>query len=285
MTTRLLILFFFALFFLQCAAQQNPSTGDASTGRPADGEGSFRYVRTFPGLAADFTVDNLGNIYILSPGGQLKKLLPNGDSAAVFNNVRKFGKVFSFDVSNPQKIILYYKDFGTIVALDRLLNNRSTLDLRTHNLLQVKAVGRAYDNNIWIFDEMEGKLKRISDEGRIIDQSADFRMLFDTMPSPSYIIDQDQRVYLYDPAAGAYIFDYYGGFQSRIPFIGWTDFNVIDKTLFGRDDKYLYRYEPSGLRLQQYAIPEFMKQAQKIMIAPNFIYLLQDGLVRTYAYR
>ena len=284
MTIRIFILFFYALFFLQGLAQ-SPAPGNMPSGDQTNEEVSFHYMRSFPDPAADFSIDNLGNIYILSPGGQLKKLLPNGDSAAIFNNVRKFGKVFSLDVSNPQKIILYYKNFGTIVVLDRLLNSRATLDLRMHNLLQVKAVGRAYDNNIWIFDDLEGKLKKISDEGRVIDQSADFRMLFDTMPSPSHIIDQDKRVYLYDPARGVYIFDYFGGFQSRIPFIGWTDFNVIDKTLFGRDDQYLYRYEPSSLRLQHYAIPGFMKQAQKILIAPGFVYLLQDGLIKTYAYR
>ncbi len=121
---------------------------------------------------------------------------------AVFNNVRRFGKVYSIDVSNPLKVLLYYKDFGTIVTLDRFLNERSTLDLRKQNLLQVRAIGQSYDNNIWIFDELEVKLKKIGDDGRIIDQSNDFRLIFDSTPSPDYIIDQDKFVYLYDSQKG-----------------------------------------------------------------------------------
>jgi hypothetical protein len=37
-----------------------------------------------------------------------------------FNNVKKFGKISTIDVSNPLKVLLYYKDFSTIVVLDSL---------------------------------------------------------------------------------------------------------------------------------------------------------------------
>jgi len=251
----------------------------------AQGDSLFHFERSYPGALVDFTVDNLGNVYLLSSGGQLKKILPNGDSAAVFNNVRKYGRVFSIDVTNPMKLLLYYKDFGTVIILDRFLNNRTTIDLRKSNFLQVKAIGQSYDNNIWIFDELENKLKKIGDDGRLIDQSADFRMIFDSTPSPDFIIDQDKFVYLYDPAKGVYIFDYYGGFKNRIPFTGWTDFTVINNQLFGRDGNTLYRYEPGTLALQQYPIPEWMKSSRKIIISPGNLYLLQDDRINVYSYK
>jgi streptogramin lyase len=144
----------------------------------------FHFVKDYRGGISDFTVDNLGNLYFVYQNGQLKKLRPNGDSLAVYNNVRKFGKLYAVDVSNPLKVLLHFKDFNTIVILDRLLNERSVLDLRKHNLLQVKAIGQSYDNNLWIFDELEVKLKKIGDDGRMIDQSNDFRQIFDSTPSP-----------------------------------------------------------------------------------------------------
>src|SRR5688572_26898835 len=84
----------------------------------------FQYLREFRGGITDFSVDNLGNIYLVYQNGQLRKLRPNGDSLAVFNNVRKFGKLHSLDVSNPLKVLLHFKDFNTVVILDRLLNER-----------------------------------------------------------------------------------------------------------------------------------------------------------------
>ena len=54
----------------------------------------FHFVKDYRGGISDFTVDNLGNLYFVYQNGQLKKLRPNGDSLAVFNNVRKFGKLY-----------------------------------------------------------------------------------------------------------------------------------------------------------------------------------------------
>jgi hypothetical protein len=244
----------------------------------------FHFVKDYRGGITNFSVDNLGNMYFVYQNGQLKKLRPNGDSLAVFNNIRKFGKLYSVDVSNPLKVLLHYRDFNTIVILDRLLNERAVLDLRKFNLVQVKAVGQSYDNNIWIYDEMEAKLKKIGDDGRLIDQSNDFRQVFDSTPSPSAIMDQDKLVYLYDENKGIYIFDYYGGFKHRIPFTGWKDFTVINNSLFGRDGRNLYRYDAGTLQLQEFRVPAFMSDAGKIVIRPGTVYLLRDGVIMVYSY-
>lgn len=244
----------------------------------------FHFERDFRGSITDFSVDNLGNMYLLYQNGQLKKLRPNGDSLAVFNNVKRFGRLHAVDVSNPLKVLLHFKDFNTIVILDRLLNERAVLDLRKSNLLQVRAIGQSYDNNIWVYDELEAKLKKIGDDGRLIDQSNDFRQIFDSTPSPSIIIDQDKLVYMYDNMKGVYSFDYYGGFKSRIPLLGWHDFTVIDHAIFGRDNSFLYRYDAGTLDVQRYAVPTFMNDAQKIVIRPGNVYLLRDGVIMVYSY-
>ena len=96
-----------------------------------------------------------------------------------------------------------------------------------------------------------------------------FRLLFDSVPTPQYIIDQNKQLYLYDSLKGVYIFDYYGALKSRIPFTGWTDFTVINNLLFGRDQQYLFRYEPGTFNLQRYPIPASMMNSRKILITPT----------------
>ena len=250
-----------------------------------DGDSVFIFKKSVAGNYTDFTVDNLGNLYVVTQTGQLKKLSPAGDSLAVFNNVRQFGKLYLIDVTNPLRVLLYFRDFGTVVILDRFLNSRATLDLRKSQLFQVKAIGQSYDNNIWVFDELESKLKRVSEDGRILDQSTDFRLLFDSMPTPRYIVDQDRQVFLYDSAKGVYLFDYYGALKKRVRLTGWTDFTVIGNTLFGRDAGMLYRYEPGTLNLQQYAIPVAMQDARKIKITSANLYLLRENELEIYSYR
>ena len=245
---------------------------------------AFKFTNSVKGEVSDFTTDNLGNIYLISGEGRLKKLNPNGDSLAVFNDVRRYGKLYSIDVTNPLKVLLYYRSFGTIVILDRFLNVRTTIDLRRENLLQVKAIGQAYDNNIWVFDEQESKLKKIGDDGKILDQSADFRMIFDSMPSPQFIVDQNKFIYLCDSLKGVYLFDYFGAFKNRIAFVGWTDFTVINGILFGRGKTSLYRYEPGSLKLAEYPIPAYMSDAKKIRITAGNLYVLKDNRLDVYSY-
>ncbi|MGN6420299.1 MAG: hypothetical protein ACTHMC_22515 [Pseudobacter sp.] len=273
---------FIAVFTLLCSVL---ATEAQTVGIQQGNDTAFKVDRIIAGEFTDFNVDNLGNIYVVGLTGQLKKLKPNGDSLAVFNNVRQYGKINFIDVSNPLKVLLHFKDYGTIVILDRFLNARGTLDLRRMQLFQVKSIGQSYDNNIWVYDELESKLKRIGEDGRTIDQSADFRQLFDSTPSPSFIVDQNKLVYLYDPQKGAYIFDYYGTFKNRIRFLDWTDFAVIGNTILGRDANLLYKYEPGTLNLQQYRIPVEMQDAKKIKITQTNIYLLRDRQLEIYSYR
>ena len=100
----------------------------------AQSDTTFRLIKTMKGDIVDFTIDNLDNIYVLNSRNQVKKFNANGDSVAIYNDVKKFGKVTLIDVSNPMKILLYYRDFATVVMLDRFLNSVNSIDLRKQNI-------------------------------------------------------------------------------------------------------------------------------------------------------
>jgi hypothetical protein len=104
------------------------------------------------------------------------------------------------------KVLLYYKDFATIVVLDRLLNIRNTIDLRLQNILQAKAIGLSYDNKIWVYDELESKLKKIDEGGQLLLETPDFRLLLGQSPVFQKIFDENKYVYLYDSLKGVFVF-------------------------------------------------------------------------------
>jgi len=231
----------------------------------------------------DFTVDNLGNIYVLNSDNQLKKLSAHGDSLAVFNDVRRYGKITFIDATNPLKILVYYREFTTVVELDRYLNLINIVDLRKQNILQAKAIGLAYENNIWVFDELDAMLKRVRDDGTLVDQTTDFRQLFDSVPDPTIICDRGDLVYLYDPAKGVYIFDHYGTLKTHLDIRGWRDFNVIGKNLLGHDDRAFFRYEPGTLNMLEQPIPADYQGAIRIDITPTVIYVLKKTGLEVYS--
>jgi len=243
----------------------------------------FRFERAIPGNFIYLNVDMLDNIYLINTGNQLKKLNSNGDSVAVFNDVKKFGNPSLIDVNNPLKILVYYKNYATVVVLDRLLTQRNSINFRKQSIFSVQAIATSYDNNIWVFDEQDLKLKKIDETGLLLQESADMRQLMDTVPSPQLIIDSDNLVYLYDEKKGFYIFDYYGALKNTIPFLHWTDIAISGKKIMGFSNNKLFSYELGSLNLKTYKLPAFFKDYDAIKAVNGKVYLLKKDAVEIYS--
>ena len=245
-------------------------------------DSTFKFLKTIPGSYTFLDVDVLGNIYLITENNQLKKIKPNGDSMAVFNDVKKFGNPTLLDVSNPLKILVYYKNFSTVIILDRFLAVRNTINFRNQNIFKVKTLVNSYDNNIWIFDEQNVSLKKINDEGNVLSETLDLRQLFDTVPSPTQIIDKSNFVYLYDESKGFYIFDYYGSFKNNLPFLNWQHIAVYNNKLMGFVGATFYSYEMNSFHLKPYKLPPFFKDYIDIKTMNGKIYLLRKTGVEIY---
>jgi hypothetical protein len=245
----------------------------------AQSDSSFTFIKKIKGYYTNFNVDNLDNIYMVTAGNQLKKINGNGDSVGLFNDVKRYGALHSIDVTNPLKVLLYYKNFATVVVLDRFLNIRNTINFRKKNIFLVQSIATSYDNNIWLFDEQDYKLKKINDDGRQLQETTDFRMLFDSVPSPVQLTDKDNFIYLYDAEKGFYIFDYYGSFKSRLPFLGWVSVAVSAKNIYGISNNQLHSYQINSLTLKEYQLPAFFGKYTAIKAMNGKVYLLKpDGI-------
>ena len=236
---------------------------------------SFRLLRILKGDIVHFTIDNLDNIYVLNNQNQVKKYNANGDSVAIFNDIRRYGRASLIDVSNPLKVLLYYRDFATVVMLDRFLNPVNTVDLRKENIFQAKTIAQSYDNKIWVYDEVENKLKKIGEEGKLIQETPDFRLLLDQSVNPVKIADENQYVYLYDSTKGVYVFDYFGSLKNVIQIHGWKNLKVIGNYIFGSLRDTLYRYEISSFLYDEWILPAELRSATVFNFSNTRLYALQ----------
>ncbi len=247
-------------------------------------QSAFTQVKSIEGEFIDFTVDNLGNYFLLSKNNQLKKLNAQGDSIGLFNDVRRYGKLYSIDATNPLKVLLYYKNFSTVVVLDRFLNMINTIDLRKQNIFQVKAIAQSSDNNIWLYDEQNNKLKKIGEDGKVLFETVDLRTVFEEVPTPTQIFDQDGFVYLYDPAKGVYVFDYYGSFKTKVSYLGLTDLSVFGKTVIGLENQQMLAYTTGTLTENKLQLPAVIAVRQKAVIRPGHLYVLQNGSILHFTF-
>ncbi len=240
-------------------------------------------VKTIPGIYSDFEIDNLGNLYLVGRQQQLKKLSAMLDSIAVFNDKKHFGRLYSIDVSNPLKVLLFFRDFGMIIVLDRLLNVRTILNLRTSGIQQASAITQSYDNNIWVYDELENMVKKLDESGNLLVSSPDFRVVFDEPPQPQSLCDFNKFLYAYDSTLGLLVMDYYGAYKNKLSFLGWRNVHGIAKGITATDATGLVYYEPGTLTTKSYPLPAEILAAQKVRVENNRLYVLDElGVLRVY---
>ena len=233
--------------------------------------------------ATNFAVDNLGDLYVITPDNQLKKFGPQGDSVATFDEVKRYGTLSEIDVTNPLKILLFYKDFMTVLALDRQLGRLFKMDLRQAQIFQASTVAEAYDGNFWVFDEQNAQLKKMGDNGQAAMSTDDLRQVFGESLTPEEIVDAGGLVYLNDTARGIYLFDYYGGFKVKLSFRGVTAMSVFGKTIYGLVNGELFSYRPGTLQEEHLALPIPVGDADQVQIVFNGVYVLRKGVLYRYS--
>jgi hypothetical protein len=239
---------------------------------------SFTLVSSYSGDIKGITIDNLNNIYLISSTGQVKKLGPSGDSLAIYNQVRNYGLPYSMDVSNPLKVLLFYKDYSTVVVLDRYLAVRTSIDLRKQRILQPGAIGLSYDNNIWVFDEYDNKLKKVDEQGNLLLETADFRSALNHTILPQTIINDNGSVYLADSLNGIFVFDNYGTFKRRLALNKWQSFEVFQNRIISIQNGFISIYDPLTFIERRQRLPAFQPYVNAFTHANKFILLGKDSV-------
>ena len=238
-------------------------------------DSGFTFLYNIPGNFSSINVDALENIYAISDGS-LIKFSPIDKSVQTYNNIKRYGTPSFLDVTNPFKPLLYFKNFSTIVVLDKYLSNKGTINLRKSGIFSVKAIGASYDNKIWIFDEQDFKLKKINDDGSVLMESTDLRVLIGESPLPERIFDNEGFVYLYDTSAGFYIFDYYGTYKNKLPLTGWESFLISNGFFYGLEKDKIFSYEIKTKVFKEYLLPESFKNSTSIATINGKIFVLKE---------
>lgn len=242
-------------------------------------------AKTIKSDVAYFMPDELGNLFALTKSGQLKKYNNNLDSMGVFNEVRRYGKLYSISADNPLRTVLFFKDYRTILVLDRLMQVVNKIDLRKSGIFQVKAVAQSYDNLFWVFDEQESKLKKIDEEGRVVLATADLRLVFSEPIQPTNLFDAGGFVYVYDEKNGLFIFDYYGALKNRIPFLDWKLVHSVGKQVVGIKNNALNVYTPGTIDTKEFPLIPALLNYEQIHFTVNGCYLLKEGAMYKFDWR
>ncbi len=110
------------------------------------------HIRTTPIDATTFIgVDSFQNVYTLKGKAFYKNNQEN------YQNLN-LGEIFSIDIRNPFKIVLFYKNFNTVILLDNRLNEIEKIQFDFNISFAVKASSNA----LWLFNQETRRLENFN---------------------------------------------------------------------------------------------------------------------------
>jgi hypothetical protein len=166
----------------------------------------------------DFYVDPVGKVYFLRTDDRLVTDNPLGQNEFDFYD-SSLGAPGLVDVTNPFAILLFYPDYGEVIVLDRTLSELSRLDLFSlPDVLQPSLLARSADNQIWVFDSWDYRLKLIDETGRLGQESNDLRLEINLQTPPDHLyVDRDRVMLHFAEDQKLAVFTNYGRFTGWVP--------------------------------------------------------------------
>lgn len=177
--------------------------------------GNYELLKSIDIKAKSISSDFLNNVYVVSEDNKVMKYDSTGTLVGTFSDNR-YGTITSVDATSPFNVVLFYKDFATVVTTDMRLNTRRLYRLPSIGINNVAAVCLSYDNYLWVYDSDAARLKKIDANYTVVQQSPDLRYLLGENINPNFLIERDGFIYLNIPAMGIILFDIYGTFYTSV---------------------------------------------------------------------
>ena len=244
---------------------------------------AYDLVIEIPIQARLIATDKLQQLYIVTNKNEVIKYSPEGKELFRFTN-NTLGELTHIDVTNPFSILLYYPDYLTAYTLDRTLNKTGEFNFLDLNLMDVAAVGLSNDNNVWLYDEVFFKIKKINRSGEVLRESENLTTQFGLQIQPNFILERENILYVNDPIVGIVVFDIYGQYIKTIDLKNLTSFQIIDEKLIYQEEDELKSFHLQSLATQIIDLPQVISDEFKVEIRKSKLFVMKKNKVGIYSF-
>jgi len=222
-----------------------------------------------------FSTDNFGNTYFVK-GDEIKKYNAQGELLKIFS-AKNLGKITSIDASNPLRVLVFYKDFASVLFVDDLLSqNGDAINLLDLSLEQSDAVCTSFNNGLWFFNRQNANLMRLDENLQTMVNTGNLNRLLGTTLKPTFLLEYNGYLYLNSPEEGIFVFDIYGTYFKTIHIKNLLHFQVKENQVIYFTDSQLKSY---NLKLLTEAAFPFGGVADARVEKENYYLFYKDSLV------
>jgi hypothetical protein len=227
----------------------------------------------------DFKFDVFGNLYTIDLRNRLK--VYDSDLNFLFeyyNNI--LGEISHVDVSNPKKVVLFFNGFQKVIFVDDTLSEIG----RYEGEFNILAIGSSRDNNIWIYDGLDYRVKKISSKGKMILESNPLESYHGISTNPDYIIEYNNMVYMVEEGEGIVVLDNFGNYSTYLKIPGLSSVILKDgRLIYNKDGAIMQQVLENpfegGRKIK--AIPA---EAETAYISNNLLFFLEGRCLKKVAF-
>lgn len=201
-------------------------------------QGGFTIDRTH-----DFIkVDHLGNVYVVDDS-ELLMFDKDGMKLANFSN-SMLGEISDVDVSDPLRILVFYKEFNQLLFLDRnLAEIGEEIDLYDYSDNESELACSSSNSGFWTYNSIDNQAIHFSEYGKRRQESILLNSFFEDA-IPSKMIENSRNLYLLYPNNGILALDQNGRFLKKISFTKISDVQFVSNSIVYTNQDGLYSHQP-----------------------------------------
>jgi len=246
------------------------------------GAGAFELIKTIQLSADDFSVDIMGHIY-WAEGSTLFRYNPQNNEKLEYTNTF-LGEIHSWDASNPLKILVFFKEFNSLVFLDKNLSPiGSPIRLDNMGVMQAGAACHSYLGSFWLANLGENRLQLHSSNLSLRLESATINALREVREEKIQLREQNRNLYCLIPGCCLLQIDRYGNLARRHPLKNVNNIQILNQNIYYFYDGNLYRMNKDFQAKQRISLPQPSQTwDQARMGTQNRLYLLKDYKLYIY---
>ena len=234
--------------------------------------------------ADEVKVDEFGHFYMLHlKRSELIKMDESGSFLHRFNDYR-YGKMSSFDITNPLKILVFYPDFSVILVLDNKLSIIGEISLEEYGYVDVQHVCLSNDNHIWIYSPLHHRLIKINQSGETLISTNDLQIELGYTPMPINISERNNRIFLLDKNGTIHTFNQYGRYAKSRSLDARILFPTTNQMFYMNGENLVYKYDDRFQSNKEYPLPEHAENKMFSFSEFYCIYADSSG-IRGYKFR
>lgn len=184
-------------------------------------------------------VDQQQNIYLVQ-ASVLKKFSPTGELQYTYSQ-KITGIITAIDVSNPLKIMVFFKESNSIAFLNQHLSPiGDVLDVYGKIDLELAIAGLSSKAGFWAYNNDKQSLLHINDKWEIETESVNLSGWING-EDLLFIREHNQKLYV-GLKAKVLVFDAYGSYLTTIHFKGAQSLTILGSTIIYKKNNNVFTY-------------------------------------------